>query len=371
MKPIKVEIFGAGSIGNHLAHACRSRGWDVGISDVDPAALKRTKNEIYPQRYGGWDESIQLRLIDGDISNQDADVVIIGTPPDSHSKLIQNVLAEGSGPRVLLVEKPLATPDLTGCAEVWAALEESSCTALVDYNHTLTPNTQHAQQLLAGGKLGNPQSIQVRWVEHWGGIFNAHPWLSGPADTYLGFSSRGGGACGEHSHGINIWQHFAKLAGAGRIVEVSAMLDMDTSLGADFDRICQLSLRTETGLCGSVIQDVLTEPAIKNVRFQGERGFFDWYANYDNGHDALIHGDSEGHETQLFGKTRPDDFKGMIDQIDGLLSGELESSQAMSTLQDGLETMLVIAAAFESHTSGRSISIDYSKGYSKSALTPA
>ena len=31
---IKVKIYGAGSIGNHLAHACRSKGWDVKESPI-------------------------------------------------------------------------------------------------------------------------------------------------------------------------------------------------------------------------------------------------------------------------------------------------------------------------------------------------
>ena len=31
----KVKIYGAGSIGNHLAYACRSKGWDVTLCDID------------------------------------------------------------------------------------------------------------------------------------------------------------------------------------------------------------------------------------------------------------------------------------------------------------------------------------------------
>ena len=45
---MKVKIYGAGSIGNHLANASRQMGWSVDICDVDRSALKRTKNEIYP-----------------------------------------------------------------------------------------------------------------------------------------------------------------------------------------------------------------------------------------------------------------------------------------------------------------------------------
>ena len=38
-----IKIIGAGSIGNHLANACRHMGWEVDMYDIDPDALKRTK----------------------------------------------------------------------------------------------------------------------------------------------------------------------------------------------------------------------------------------------------------------------------------------------------------------------------------------
>ena len=57
---IKVKIYGAGSIGNHLAHACRTKGRDVALCDKDTDALKRAKNDIYPSRYGLWDDKIKL-----------------------------------------------------------------------------------------------------------------------------------------------------------------------------------------------------------------------------------------------------------------------------------------------------------------------
>ncbi len=43
-----VKILGAGSIGNHLANASRRLGWQVTLCDMDPAALQRTKEDIYP-----------------------------------------------------------------------------------------------------------------------------------------------------------------------------------------------------------------------------------------------------------------------------------------------------------------------------------
>ena len=39
----KVKVYGAGSIGNHLAQASRRMGWSVDICDIDNDALDRTK----------------------------------------------------------------------------------------------------------------------------------------------------------------------------------------------------------------------------------------------------------------------------------------------------------------------------------------
>ena len=55
-----VKIYGAGSIGNHMANASRAIGMKVDVVDIDEAALNRMKCDIYPSRYGAWDENISL-----------------------------------------------------------------------------------------------------------------------------------------------------------------------------------------------------------------------------------------------------------------------------------------------------------------------
>ena len=52
----KVLIIGAGSIGNHLAYACRQKNRNINIFDVDESALKRTKEMIYPSRHSIWND---------------------------------------------------------------------------------------------------------------------------------------------------------------------------------------------------------------------------------------------------------------------------------------------------------------------------
>jgi len=242
-----VKIYGAGSIGNHLAHACRTKGWDVLMCDIDPDALKRTREDIYPSRYGRWDPA-------------------------------------------------LCTPSLDGVQRIVDLKKATGTFVAVGYNHTLTENSRRAARILAKNTIGDPITISACFREHWGGIFTAHPWLSGPKDTYLGFSERGGGASGEHSHAINIWQQFAHLVDAGRIVEVSSTMDMVVDGIVEYDRICLLNVKTQAGLVGDIAQDVVTEPPQKKVRIQGSSGFLEWFVNLDR---PCLPSTQENREDQL------------------------------------------------------------------------
>jgi predicted dehydrogenase len=359
-----IRIIGAGSIGNHLANAARSFGWHVTLTDNDPAALERARTGIYPQRYGAWDDAIVLKESRAAMA-EPADVIFVGTPPDTHIA-IANAVLDSVTPKALVIEKPLAGPDLAGCAALHARVKKAGIFAGVGYNHAIGRNTLAAQDLLLTGKIGPISTISARTREHWGGIFKAHPWLAGPADSYLGFSSRGGGAAGEHSHGINIWQHFAHVLGAGRVSEISATLDMSNEKGTLYDRLCFIAMKTEKGLTGDVIQDVVTEPAEKSCRIQGRDGFIDWRVNYKTGHDAVLSGNGHAVSETLIAKSRPDDFKVEIAHLQEVLAGRVTSSPI--SLERGLDTMMVIAAAFKSHEAGRRVRIDWTKGYRPEAL---
>lgn len=361
----KVKIFGAGSIGNHLANACRTKGWDVLICDKDPEALARTKNDIYPARYGAWDGNIKLSTVD-ECREEKFDLVIIGTPPEYHFPIAIDVLKKNQA-KAILIEKPMCTPSLEGANEIVKLAKVTGTFVGVGYNHTLADNTVEVEKVLAKPVIGEALSLHVRWLEYWGGIFNAHPWLAGPHDSYLGFIERGGGACGEHSHCINIWQHIAHVLNKGKIKSVSAMMDIVDDGQVHYDRLTQLSVETESGFKGSIITDVLTEPAEKMFRVQGDKGFVEWFANYKPGNDALRYWDGTGdvHE-QCIAKTRPDDFKGEIEHVGKIMEGTITESPI--SLERGLDTMLVIAAANVSAKNNRTVTINYNKGYSAEAI---
>ena len=363
----KVKIYGAGSIGNHLAQASRRMGWSVDLCDIDEAALLRTKNEIYPSRYGKWDDGIRLSSC-ADVPVGGYDLVIVGTPPDSHVQLARAAVKEGA--RAVLVEKPACTPGLEGAQELFEEAKAAGCAVFVGYEHVVGSATGRFSALLQSATVGTILSVDVEFREHWGGIFDAHHWLDGPSDTYLGYWQRGGGACGEHSHAINLWQYLACQAGKGRVVEVSASMDYVQDGSVDYDSICLMQLKTETGMIGRVVQDVVTKPTRKWARAQGDSGYIEWYCGQKAGVDTVVCAPDVGEITATdIRKTRPDDFLLEMRHIDAVLNGEIAIAESPISLSRGLDSMLVIAAAHMSERQKRRVKIDYSQGYSVNALS--
>jgi predicted dehydrogenase len=361
---LKVKVIGAGSIGNHLSHAARALGWAVDLCDIDEQALERTRDQIYPSRYGRWDESI--RLFDcSSAPTGGYDLIFIGTPPDSHVDLALNAVAER--PRGILVEKPFCTPDLRGAQGLLDAAQASGVAVFTGYDHVVGEAVEAMGRVVDSGTLGEVQTLDVEFREFWGGIFAAHPWLDGPADTYIGFWRRGGGASGEHSHALNLWQHLAHTTGAGRVTQVQAMMDFVKTDQIDYDKLCIANLVTENGLTGRVVQDVITRPPRKWARIQGFDGSAEWHCGYQRDMDAVFVNGSDNKPTEhLFKKTRPDDFVHELRHIETML--ENDPTHSPISIERGLDTMLVLAAAHKSVAEHRTVVIDHSRGYTDAAL---
>lgn len=351
----KVKIYGAGSIGNHLANAARTLGMDVVLCDVSSEALERTRTDLYPGRYGAWDEAIQLCL-NNEAPKGGFDLICIGTPPEYHLPLALDALSES--PAAIQIEKPLCEP-FSPLLDTFAKQStQSGIPVFTGYDHVIGKSAARAEERLREGAIGEVITFDAEFREHWAGIFKAHHWLSGPQDSYLGYWKRGGGASGEHSHALNIWQHFSHVLGQGRVAEVFAKLDLVTDGAAEYDRVCAMELKTETGFNGRVIQDVVTLPSSKRLLFIGTEGKLEWVANYNAKGDALLlH--RPGKETQIeeIAKTRPDDFIQELRHIQACLD---EGTPSPICLERGVDTMLALHAAHESHRSGRVESVRYS-----------
>ena len=354
-----VKIYGAGSIGNHLAQASRRKGWDVVIADVDSLALERTRNEIYPNRYGSWDNSIKLV----DTHTEDSsfyDLVIIGTPPDTHLNLAIEALKHN--PIAILIEKPATSLDLTRADELVAKAAKSNTRLFVGYDHVVSNSVKEITALVSKIPPEKIITIDTEFREYWGGIFAAHPWLAGPWETYLGYSERGGGALAEHSHALNLWQYLARISGAGRIIEVQAMLDTINDGKVKYDRLSALHLKTENGLIGRCVQDVVTSPPKKWLSIKTIDQQYD--LKFSPTVDLLY--SVNGEVEKSFEKARPDDFLAELNHIESVTKQKLSSPIDFFY---GLETMLVVKAAHLSSKFNKTAYIDYNKGFNDSAIT--
>jgi len=360
----EVKILGAGSIGNHMAHAARRLGWAVTLCDVDPAALQRTEREIYPSRYKTWDPGIRLSKPE-EAPRGEAELIVIGTPPDTHIALARQAVAER--PRAILIEKPLCTPSLEGLTELAEEAASSGVRLFVGYDHVIGAAAEKAAALLTEGVIGPVLTIDVEFREEWSGVFAAHPWLDGPADSYLGYWERGGGSTGEHSHALNLWQFLARVCNVGAIKHVSATMTMVNQGRVAYDALSAITLTSQNGLTGRVVQDVMTKPARKWARVQGRNGAVEWVCGAEPGLDvARLELDDGERQEFRFSKTRPDDFIRELQHIDQAVATGAESP--IDAVR-GFETMLAIAAAYRSHAEGRVVSIEANKGWTSAALS--
>ena len=85
----KILIFGCGSIGNHMSYAARRLKFQVFITDIRNQAMLRMKNIIFPKRYKKWDNKINIIDYNKVFKLKEKfDLIIIGTPPSTHLKLL-------------------------------------------------------------------------------------------------------------------------------------------------------------------------------------------------------------------------------------------------------------------------------------------
>ena len=350
---MNVKVIGAGSIGNHLSQAARRMGWTVTVVDRDEAALKRMREETYPTRYGAWDESIK-QFVSGTEPKGNYDIIMSGTPPDVRIPIALESLKEK--PKLMLLEKPLCGPEGTGLKKLVMLAKKQKTILLVGYDHGVAEAIGFVAELLRKKTAGEILTLDVEFREHWAGIFKAHPWLSGPADTYLGYISRGGGASGEHSHALHLWQYLARIAGLGTWKEMTAIYDMKKEGKTEYDAIAAFTFVTDKKKVGRVVQDVVTQPTRKWLRAQGVDGFVEWYCNGDPRGDVVRwKGKNDAvPQERIFDKKRPDDFYREMLEIARVLKSKSTEESPLS-IESGVRVIEVLRTAYPKRGTGMAL----------------
>ena len=90
---MNILIFGAGSVGTHHAHAARVLKYNAYITDINENQLEFMKSQLYPKRYGKWDNKIKIiKFKNIFITKIKFDLIIIGVTPINHLSLLKKCI---------------------------------------------------------------------------------------------------------------------------------------------------------------------------------------------------------------------------------------------------------------------------------------
>jgi hypothetical protein len=326
-----ILIFGAGSIGNHMAYAARKLNYDVEVTDINKKALLRMKDRIFPKRYGYWDKKIKLINYE-DAFNQKKifELVIIGTPPKTHKKLF-NIIQKKILFKKLLIEKPLCT--------FKEKLDfKSDKFIFCGYNHSVSKSFSYFLNKIKWQKDIN--LIDINWREGFSGILNAHFWMKNEYDSYLGDITKGGGAIHEHSHGLHLaiilLRIFKKLNKAK--IKLSSVYRQWKKL--NYDKFSNILIKNNKFILNYTC-DLITEPANKSVLLSGKNFTASWHCSYKKNTDVVIIVKNNKKFIKKFKKNRSSEFENELLHIQRI--NKLNSyKKSFLSLDYAVEVMKII-----------------------------
>jgi myo-inositol 2-dehydrogenase/D-chiro-inositol 1-dehydrogenase len=167
---IRVAVLGAGRIGRiHAANvAANPRGRLVVVADPIAAAAGELAARL------GAESSSDADAV---IARTDIDAVVIGTPSDTHARLL---LAAAHAGKAILCEKPVDN-DLARADAAIAELERLGVPVMMAFNRRFDPTNIELKRAIDAGEIGDVRQVIITsrdpglpprdYVAHSGGIF--------------------------------------------------------------------------------------------------------------------------------------------------------------------------------------------------------
>ena len=167
---IRVAVLGAGRIGKiHAANvAANPRATLVAVADPIAAAAEGLAGQL------GCEASTDADAL---IARADIEAVVIGTPSDTHARLM--LLAAHAG-KAVLCEKPVDN-DLARANEAVAELTRLGVPVMLAFNRRFDPTNIELKRAIAAGEIGDVRQVIITsrdpglpprdYLAHSGGIF--------------------------------------------------------------------------------------------------------------------------------------------------------------------------------------------------------
>ena len=338
----KVLIFGSGSIGNHLANACRQLNMSVSVTDISSKALLRMKNKIYPLRYKKWDKKIALIDYKKVFKlKQKFDLILIGTPPLTHISLLEQISNNLICDKIM-IEKPLATYKVKLNINKINKLTHNK-KLFIGYNHSISESFSYYKKLIGNIKIAEIKLVEVNWREGWRGILNAHFWNKDEFSTYLGNLSLGGGCTHEHSHGIHLLICLEKILNFKiKSTKFKFINLVNKNKDTYYDNYICAKWKYKNFFI-SYTSDLIYEPAKKSICIYTKKKNFELVFNYKKRYDLIRITDLKSNLIKLkyFPKSRSTDFVREINHIINIKTKK-NYEKSFINFEKGIKTQKII-----------------------------
>jgi len=327
----KLLIIGCGSIGRRHLGTFRNAGVTfIAGADPQPDRLAQARKQSgLEAEYSDYRQALAEHRFDG---------VVVASPTSMHTDMALDAANAGCH---LFIEKPVAH-NLDRLSELLALCSGKKLKVLVAYCHRFLPSVKRMKDIIDSGRIGRVYAVTMNWGSYLPGW---HPWED-YRRFYMAKRAQGGGALLDESHGIDLLRHLL-----GDIAWVTGDVDTISDLEIDSDDWAAFLFRTRSGVRGKAHFDLLRRDAQVGLEIIGQKGSLTW----DRIDHRVVVYDAEKNSYETYRYTMADTLSMYAAEAEHFLACVRGEDAPFISLADGIRTMHVIMAVFESSRTGRAV----------------
>lgn len=339
MSKIKVAVIGCGAIAQrrHIPEYAANDNVEL-VAFADPI-IERA--EQMAEQYGGKSYASIEQLLEA----EKVDAVSVCTPNYLHAQ--HSIAAANAGAHVL-VEKPMATSK-EDAEKMIEAARKNNVYLMVGHNQRLMPPHVKAKELLDSGKLGKVLTFRTSFghagPEGWS-VDGRESWFFRKEEAVMGAM----GDLGVHK------ADFIRYLLADEVVEVSGFIGTTHKEGTDVDDNATCILRMKSGAIGTLVASWTQYKG-------GDNSTVLWCENgvikigATSGDEVVVELTNGTQETYKVGAMATNEKQVPSGVIDAFVESIKTSTPPSISGEEGMRSLNVILAAFESQATGRSIKL--------------
>ncbi|XOI99745.1 Gfo/Idh/MocA family protein [Paenibacillus polymyxa] len=339
MSKIKVAVFGCGAIAErrHIPEYAANENVEL-VAFADPIVERAEK---MAETYGGKAYSSYEELL----ANETVDAVSVCTPNYLHAPM---AIAAANAGKHVLVEKPMAVSTEEGEQMIEAA-KKNGVYLMVGHNQRLMPPHVKAKEILDSGKLGKVLNFRTSFghpgPEGWS-VDGAESWFFRKEEAIMGAM----GDLGVHK------SDFIRYLLNDEVSEVAGFISTLHKEGTKVDDNATCLLRMKSGAIGTLVASWTQYRA-------GDNSTVLWCENgvmkigTVEGDEVIVELTNGTVETYKVGAMATNEKQVPSGVIDAFVESIVTKTPPAISGEEGLRSLQVILAAFESEKTGQIVKL--------------